>query len=137
MKQSHYLLGDLINACLRGTSSATVSYKAMESARSDFNINTQDALLNFIGSGGMESPDFIISKKWENNPDKETIIMIDSYNFYTGFLYGYMAFFFQPKTDKWRIKSFKKNNNPDPRNLSLKAALEKIGYGTQGGEKNE
>ncbi len=99
---------------------------AMETAKSDFNLNTQKGVLEFIGNRGLESPCFINSKKWEKNPKPNHPIMVDAYNFYSGFIYGYIAFFYQPVTKKWIIKSFKKNSKPDIRNLAFKEALIKL-----------
>ena len=99
---------------------------AMATAESDFNINTQEGVLGFIGNGGLESPCFINTKQWENNPDSKNLIMVDAYDFYSGSIYGYIAFFYQPTTKKWIIKSFKKNSEPDTRNLAFKEALTKF-----------
>ena len=49
--------------------------------------------------------------------------MADAYNFYSGSIYGDIAFFYQPITKKWIIKSFKKNKNPDMRNWVFQKAL--------------
>ena len=52
--------------------------------------------------------------------------MVNAYSFYSGLIYGYIAFFFQPKTSIWTIKSFKKNQEPDTRNLAFKESLSKL-----------
>ena len=70
----------------------------METARSDFNLNTQESVLSFIGNDGLESPHLINTKAWENNPDTENPIMVDAYGFYSGSMYGYLAFFYQQAT---------------------------------------
>lgn len=106
-----YKLNNLISACIKGVSKAYISKGAMETARSDFNLNTQDSVLGFIGNSGLESPSFINSNPWENNPNPENLIMVDAYSFYSGSLYGYIAFFYQPETKRWIIKSFKRNNS--------------------------
>lgn len=98
----------------------------METAKSDFNLSTQEGVLSFIGNGGLESPCAINTKQWENNPDPNNPIMVDAYDFYSGSIYGYIAFFYQPTTKKWIIKSFKKNSEPDTRNLAFKEALMKL-----------
>ncbi len=51
---------------------------------------------------------------------KTTLIMVDAWGFYTGPAHGYIAYFFRSDTKKWIIKSFKKNTNPDMRNLAFK-----------------
>jgi hypothetical protein len=73
----------------------------------------------------LESPKFINSKKWENNPRPELVIMVDAYTFYSGIFCGYIAFFYQKATEQWVIKSFKKNI-ADTRNLVLKESLSKL-----------
>jgi len=47
--------------------------------------------------------------------------MVDSYEFYSGTTYGYIAFF--QGSERWVIKSFKKNKEPDIRNKIFIEAL--------------
>ncbi len=119
----HYKLDDFIGDCAMGNSKAFVTSGAQLTAESDFNLPTQKQVLEFIGNGGLEKPAFINSEVWDKNPEPKQAIMIDAYSFYSGFLYGYIAFRFQPKTGKWAIKSFKKNRDPDTRNLAFKGSL--------------
>lgn len=42
-----YQLSDLVNDCAVGISKAYVSKNAMETAKSDFNLNTQEGVLVF------------------------------------------------------------------------------------------
>jgi hypothetical protein len=121
-----YQLNNLISDCINGTSKASVIKGALETARSDFNLHTQAQILGFIGNGGLESPNFINYKPWQNNPTPKEQIMVDAYAFYSGSVYGYLAFFFQPTTEKWIIKSFKKNAVPDPRHFQFRTALIKF-----------
>ncbi len=74
-------------------------------------------ILNFIGYGGLEKLKFIRTKPWKNNPEPKVPVMVDSYEFYSGMHFGYIAFMFIDKTKRWIIKSFKNNNEPDARNL--------------------
>jgi hypothetical protein len=74
-------------------------------------------ILEFISDGGLEQPQHINSKLLEKNFE-DIPIMVDAYGFYSGFIYGYIAFF-KSKTGHWVIKSLKKNKNPDPRNFAL------------------
>lgn len=99
----------------------------MATARTDFNLLTQAAVCAFVANGGLNTPTFINSEVWVNNPDPAVRIDVDAYSFYSGTTFGYIAFLFQPKTSKWMIKSFKKNDRPDPRNLAIYAALKKSG----------
>ena len=81
----------------------------------DFNIKEMSQGIEFIQYDGLEDPTFIKIKPWVNNPEPQNEIMVYSWSFYSGPKYGYLAFFYQPKTSKWVIKSFKNNTNPDPR----------------------
>lgn len=113
--------------CAGGPACTIVSKGAQQTARSDFGLNTAAAVLEFVAEGGLESPSFISSSVWLNNPDPANTIMVDSYDFHSGpTLYGYIAFLKAP-TGKWLIKSFKKNDKPDPRPNLMHAALLKAG----------
>lgn len=92
---------------------------ARDTASIEFNLKSASAILAFIGNNGLEQPKFINSAIWENNPDKKSQIMVDAYEFVTGSTLGYIAFLYQPKTSKWLIKSFKKNIQPDTRNMAF------------------
>lgn len=126
MNQPTYNFDDFVADCTKAT--VFITKNAALTARSDFNLNTQKNTLHFISNGGLEKPSFINSRIWENNPNPEKIIMVDAWEFFSGYIYGYIAFFHQPLTNKWIIKSFKKNTNPDPRNLAIKEQFEKLGY---------
>ncbi len=119
MSQQEYKLEDFIAGCAEGTKKAFITKGAMETARSDLKLNTQDQVLQFIGNGGLEKPYFINSKAWENNPNPSSLIKADAWGFFSGLFHGYIAFFFQPANQKWNIKSFKKNEESDPRNLAF------------------
>lgn len=115
----HYELKELVEGCAAEPPKAFVTKGALETAVKDFNLSTQTAVLGFVGNNGLESPYFINTKPWENNPDPKVAVAVDAWGFFSGTLHGYLAFFFSPITQKWAIKSFKKNDKPDPRNLSL------------------
>ena len=115
-----YRLEIFLCACSEGIGKVFISKGAMETAKSDFNFTTQAGILDFIAADGLESPHFINNKIWENNLDPSIKIMVDSYGFFVGMSYGYIAFLYQPKTSKWIIKSLKRNRDPDPRNLPLR-----------------
>ena len=122
----HYKFDDFVGDCAMGISKAFITTGAQLTADSDFKLPAQKQILAFIGNGGLEKPQFINSEIWDKNPDSKNVIMIDAYSFYSGFLYGYIAFRFQLKTGKWAIKSFKKNRDPDTRNLAFKGPLNKL-----------
>ncbi|MDY0391760.1 MAG: hypothetical protein RBQ88_12725 [Desulfobulbus oligotrophicus] len=111
-----YKLDDFISACA-DVNRVWVRDKAQKDAQKDFKLTTKIELLHFIHHGGLEDPRHYNTKPWEQNPDKSTEIMIDAYCFFSGLKYGYIAFRFNAKIDKWYIKSFKFNRDPDPRNL--------------------
>lgn len=87
--------------------------RAVESARADFGLYTQQDVLSFIGRGGLEGPTFREQRPLERNPSE----VVDSYNFHAGGKYGYLAFYYARVTRKWIIKSFKLNRESDPRTL--------------------
>jgi len=121
-----YLLADLVMACEKGA--AFVTRGARATATADFGLLTEAAILAFVAAGGIESPTHIHTKSWENNPDPMAIVHIDSYRFYSGSTCGYLAFGLMPATGKWMIKSFKGNDERDPRAFLLAAKLRKAGY---------
>lgn len=127
MKQEpEYELDDFVRDCTKNPPTVFVTHGAMLTARSDFNLNTQANVLEFIANGGLEKPTYINKKEWENNPNKQVEIMVDAYAFFSGLIYGYIAFVYVAKTKKWIIKSFKKHEGPDPRNLVFLGPLSKL-----------
>jgi hypothetical protein len=120
-----YNLKNFIEAC-GDVKQVGVRGKAQDDASDHFLLPTKPRLLNFIYSGGLDSPKHINTKIWEANPEPATPIMVDAYSFYAGTIYGYIAFRFNPKTGAWYIKSFKPNTAPDPRNLALAQKLGKF-----------
>ncbi|MCD6584813.1 MAG: hypothetical protein J7K96_03525 [Desulfobacteraceae bacterium] len=111
-----YNLNDFINACAN-IKSVGVRNEAQITARNQFKLDSKQSLLRFINERGMEDPYHYNTKLWEHNPDPSTPVMIDAYCFYSGTKYGYIAFRFNTKFNSWYIKSFKLNNDPDPRNM--------------------
>jgi hypothetical protein len=126
-----YSLNDLIKACGE-INQVVVLDNAQRSARDDFGLITKKAVIDFVYNDGLESPHYINTTPWKNNPDPCCLILVDAYSFYSGPKQGYMAFFFNPKTDKWLIKSFKLNKDSAPRSnifldqlSAIKALMEK------------
>jgi hypothetical protein len=113
------VFSNFVNDCNYGLTKVFVIRGAMITAKSDFNINLMNEVVQFIASGGLENPSFIHEKIWNNNPDKNNVIMAKNWAFFAGIEYGYISFFYSPAVKKWMIKSFKKNTNPDPRNLAF------------------
>jgi len=130
-----YELGDFVAEC-KEESKAYVSKGALKTAQRDFGLPTQKAVRDFIANGGLENPSHANTapRENENEPAKSTPVFVDSYNFYSGLKYGYIAFFRRDPSSKWVIKSFKANEQRDPRNLPF-AALKhfKLGDDRDGG----
>jgi len=80
---------------------------AQENAERDFNLRTKTQLLDFIHNDGLEDSKFINKKDWESNPNPETPMKVDAYEFRSMFKLGYIAFMKNPKNGIWSIKSFK------------------------------
>ena len=78
----------------------------LDDARKDFGILSFDQLLKFIVNGGLEKVKPQKPKPWEKNKNPKLIIIAYGYEFHTGCKCGYIAFFYQPVTKKWVIKSF-------------------------------
>lgn len=116
-----YVFHDLVVASKNGT--IKVHRGAIEDARKDFNLHTEQRIRNFIVGGGLENLSFISKKRWENNPDPTNIVMVDAYSFRTGGKKGYMAFLKAP-TGLWLIKSFKLAND---RSYEMEEAMRAAG----------
>lgn len=110
-----YIFNEFLTAC-GVPGNVTVAYDAKNGA-GYFNLHTETALLAFIAGGGLEDCNYINTEVWHLNPHKPPDVNVDAYSFYSGKKYGYIAFMFLPKTNKWRIKSFKVNKDPDPKQI--------------------
>jgi len=146
VKKSTYDLADLIKECGKKVPSVTVLGLAMDTARTDFSLDTQPRVFEFIRDGGLEKAKPINTKALEYDESKAKgkkaskgqkrtgpAPMVDAYEFYSGFNYGYIAFYFSNITKRWIIKSFKKNLNEDTRNFALKESLSKLQKKINGG----
>lgn len=107
-----YLWGEFFSACCSEQSAALVFVRgsAMETAERDFNLTTQADVIDFVANDGCETPTYIRTEdleKWSGGPPPP---QVDSYSFYSGPKFGYLAFFQNPNTGQWVIKSFKKND---------------------------
>ncbi len=109
----------LIMACKKGEKIG-VKYDAKITAADHFNLPTNQSIYDFIGNGGLECVDFINKMAWKLNPRPENKSQVYAYSFYSHTLFGYLAFIVNPETGYIMIKSFKKNESPDQRNLPLK-----------------
>ena len=129
-----YNLEDFLEDC-RDASRAYVSKGAQETAKRDFQLQTQKAIREFIADGGLEKPIHANTAPWQNAPDGESQVLVDSYNFYSGPECGYIAFFRRNSSARWIIKSFKANKQHDQRNLVFAEVLKdfKLGEGKDGG----
>jgi len=108
-----YNFEDFRIACEQETN-VSVWKCAVDDARQYFNLRKQSEILRFIASGGLENRKHINTKPLEMNvplPKPE----VDAYEFYSNDKRGYFAFFFQPRTNVWAIKSFKLHDQGDDR----------------------
>ena len=119
MSQPAYSLDEFVKDCKHGKKRVFIWKCAVETASIDFNLNSETAVLEFIGNGGLEDPEHQNTNEWRDNPNKSMKIDIDTYRFKTGERKGYIAFFLQPQTNMWTVKSFKKDTQGSPRNLAL------------------
>ncbi len=105
---------------------AKVINPALKTAPADFGFALETDILAFIGNGGLEKPEFANTEPWRNNPKPEQEVLVDSYNFYSGLDYGYIAFM-RAVTGVWIVKSLKKNEKPSSRAFLLADQLKKAG----------
>lgn len=101
----HYKYEDFLVAC-KAKRDITWIDDVLDDARQDFGILTFADLLDFIANNGLENLKPQKPLPWEKNKNPNIEIIIDGYEFKTGCKHGYIAFFFQPITKKWIIKSF-------------------------------
>ena len=96
----------------------------LNNAANIFNLRTKSDLFNFISNNGLEDMQFVNTKNWENNPDKNNPVKVDAYEFRSMSVLGYIAFFYNDKTKKWIIKSFHLSEHTNP---AMMIALQKVG----------
>lgn len=121
-----YELKDFEKACAGGSALVKVINPALKTAPEDFGLESEERILEFIGSGGLEKPEFANTEIWRNNPIPTPEIWVDSYNFYSGLTYGYIAFM-KARTGRWIVKSLKKNDKESPRAFLMADKLKKAG----------
>jgi hypothetical protein len=107
--KSTYVLADFITFCRRSPEKVYVFDVALKNAQEIFRLNTELDLLDFIANNGLEEIEPVNTKLWENNPDPTNKIYVDAYQFITGGILGYIAFF-KNKNNDWVIKSFHLSN---------------------------
>lgn len=127
-KDPEYDFEEFRKACRKKQNTVFILPKAQKDAWDFFNLRTRTQLLDFISNHGLEELKFINKKKWEKNPDKQNVVMVDAYEFRSRFKLGYIAFMYNPKTQKWIIKSFHPSENTNP---TMMFALAKAGLLTQ------
>lgn len=98
---------DVFKAACQRKKQVRVTKDALEDADMTFNLKTDVEVLEFIGNDGLEDRILINRKPWANNPNPKVKIMVDAYRFKNGGTPGYIAFFYNPSTKYWIIKSFK------------------------------
>ena len=119
-----YDINELINDCSDPTK-VYITAKALETAQTDFGLNSSQEILDFISNQGLEKLNFFNSEIWDNNPRPDLPTMVDAHEFYSGFKFGYFAFLKNPipNAKKWLIKSFKLNKNTGSATFPFKDLL--------------
>lgn len=107
-----YDFDDLKAACGE-KGKVTVWRPALRDAAEHFNLRKESDVLSFVANDGLEKKKYINTKPLEVAPDPKP--PVDAYEFYSGERRGYFAFFFQPLTNIWNIKSFKPHSQGDDR----------------------
>ncbi|MDR0364992.1 MAG: hypothetical protein LBH92_08270 [Bacteroidales bacterium] len=116
-----YNLVEFVTCCDKNPEEVYMIGNALRDARNIFHLHTEPDVLKFIANNGLENVSFINSSLWRKNPDPVVEIFIDAYEFMTGGILGYIAFFKNIK-GKWVIKSFHQSNE---RGGIMEAALKK------------
>ncbi len=129
-----YNYSDFKNACGANRNNVILLNPVPRDANEHFNLPTKKSLLDFIFNDGLENLVFLNTREWENNPDQSIKVMIDSYEFTSLSILGYIAFMFINKTSKWLIKSFHLSEN---RNPIMSLALQKYLINRIEGRKND
>jgi hypothetical protein len=104
-----YDIADFISCCNNNPEKVYMIGNTLKDAQTVFRLYTKHDVLEFIGNDGLETINFINSKLWEKNPDPTVAIFVDAYEFMTGGILGYIAFF-KNKMENWVIKSFHQSN---------------------------
>ncbi len=116
MKGPEYKFEDLKLAC-HEKGKVILWNCAQSDASQYFNLRKLSNVLNFVANDGLEKLQHIDTRPLELplKPPVNPNPNVDAYQFYSGDLRGYMAFFFQPITKFWNIKSFKAHQDGDDR----------------------
>jgi hypothetical protein len=84
-------------------------------------LKSSQEILEWMAAGGAEKPSHWNTEPWKHNPNAgwkkrptmDNVIWVDAYTFDSGGEGGYLAFMFQPLTDRWLLKSLKLEITPD------------------------
>lgn len=99
----HYNISELWEACKAGFN-VKVWRDAKKDAENDFNLHSKAEIFSFVSGDQIESLKFIKTEPLRlEGPLKD--VKVDSYEFKTGKIIGYLAFL--KSTGTWSIKSFK------------------------------
>lgn len=109
-------LQEFFKACKKGDN-VIIPDRVLSDARFYFQLNSKRELLEYILSEG-ELGNIIFENTGilEDNPCPEKEIIFDAYHIESGMKYIYLAFF-KSIWAGWVIKSFKPDDERDPRNI--------------------
>ncbi len=108
----------------KNRNNVSIFTEAIKGADKYFNLRTKNQILDFIYNDGLKNKSFINTIPWKKNQDKSIQIMVDAYEFITGYKKGYLAFMYSNYTNKWIIKSFHLSENV---NSQMSQAIKKSG----------
>jgi len=104
-KNPSYKFSDFKKAC-KNSKNIIIFSDAFYFADVHFNLRTKKEIVSFIKNNGLENLTFKKTRIWEKNRDKNNPMMVDSYEFMSGDIKGYIAFIYNCNNKKWIIKSF-------------------------------
>jgi hypothetical protein len=99
-------LDEFVRDCAQRPETVQVWSDVIGDADRCFGLSTRDAIVKFVAAGGLEKPRLLESKLLEKALPRAQI-MVDSYEFRTGCLCGYVAYYRAQATGTWVVKSFK------------------------------
>ena len=102
--EPYYNFEEFIDACNSNPKKIILWENVRETASKQFNLHTKNQILAFIAKDGLEDLKFIESGNFKKGK-KTTPIIIDSYEFNSGNLNGYIAFFKTLDGKRWVLKS--------------------------------
>ena len=133
-----YDINEFLTACYEACeidlSRVALENWVLDKASDHFNLKTKRALLEFIANGGLQQLEFINSADYRLSKDIPPS-KCDSYKFISGFIEGYLSFYYRKVSKRWIIKSFHRLDDSYETTISL--AIRKAGLSMEYDKRTE